>query len=161
MKTEITQEFLKSRFLYNEETGDLTYIKNNPKRKAGEKAGQIKNSYVVINIRGRFFLAHRLAWMYVYGSFPSEEIDHIDGNKSNNSIKNLREANHRQNMENRRAPHSNNSCGFLGVQKIGDRFRAKIAVNGVLRHLGMHSTPEEAHATYLKAKRELHEFNTI
>ena len=161
MTTKPTIDELKAKIHYEPESGLFFYVKNNHRRKAGEIAGCKKNGYVVINIGGHGFLAHRLAVMFVSGSDIDGEIDHIDGDKSNNAISNLRVVKHSTNMENRRRPHKNNPLGLLGVQKIGNRFRASVTVNGNKRHIGMFDTPEIAHKEYLCAKRKFHEGCTI
>jgi hypothetical protein len=63
---------------------------------AGSKNGQ---GYILIKIDGKFYFAHRLAWLVTHGTFPINMIDHIDGNRENNKINNLREATAEQNME--------------------------------------------------------------
>lgn len=130
--------------------------------KAGTVAGGLDSyGYIRIRIHGRKYRAHRLAWFYMTGKWPIDEIDHIDGNPSNNRFDNLREAIHRQNRQNLREPTRDNQCGFLGVSKRGNRWRAIIVLDGKHTRLGNFSTPELAHAAYVAAKRRIHPFGTL
>lgn len=107
------------------------------------------------------YLVHRLAWLYMTGAWPDEEIDHIDGNPANNAWNNLRVGNRSCNAENQKKAHVDSFTGLLGVCARGNKFTAKITVRGKKRSLGTFNTPEEAHQAYLVAKRELHSFNTL
>jgi hypothetical protein len=96
-------------------------------------------------------LSHVLAWVYVYGEQPDGCIDHINGIKDDNRIANLRDTDASTNSHNKPMT----SCA--GVSKKRKLFRAKIGINGTVKHLGYFSTPEEAHSAYAKAKRSLFE----
>lgn len=170
----LTQERLKELLNYDPETGVFTWAATVGSRaKAGAIAGcdsgrvrRVVRVVRVIRVEGTLCLAHRLAWLWMTGAWPSEEIDHRDGDPSNNRWSNLRAANRRLNQENLRKPLVTNSCGFLGVTythsgKRIKRWRATIMVNRVQKHLGRFHTPEEAHAAYVTAKRELHEGCTL
>lgn len=129
--------------------------------RAGDIAGNVcKDGRVQIGILDRRFRAHRVAWLYVYGEWVPE-IDHIDGNNSNNAILNLRIADRFMNMQNLHKAKKQNACGFLGVRKHHLKFVAQISVRGKYTYLGLFGTPELAHGAYLKAKREMHEGCTI
>jgi len=95
----ITQDKLKEILDYNQHTGLFTWkkIKKYSNRSVGDIAGSLSLGYVVIGIDKKIYKAHRLAWLYVYGEFPKEQLDHINGNKEDNRICNLREANQSQN----------------------------------------------------------------
>jgi hypothetical protein len=114
-------------------------------------------NYVIIRLDRKKYRAHRLAWLYVHGHWPSGHIDHVDGNGVNNAISNLREATNSQNCMNRGAQ-SNNQSGYKGVSwyKRDGKWIAKIAVGGKQTNLGYFSTAEEAHAAYAAAAAELH-----
>jgi len=132
--------------------------------KIGDIAGNITHQgYVCIKIDRRLYFVHRLAWLYMTGAWPENQIDHIDGNPSNNRWHNLRDATNSENQQNLRTPHSDNKCGLLGVSKHKDskKWIAQIRINGKARHLGYFPTAEIAHAAYLKAKRRLHAFCAI
>jgi hypothetical protein len=102
-----------------------------------------------------------LAWFYVTGKWPKNSIDHRDGDRANNRFKNLRDLTQSGNLQNRKVANANNACGLLGVHKNGRRWRAKIKIDYRDVHLGYFDTPKQAHAAYLKAKRELHPFGLL
>jgi hypothetical protein len=124
----------------------------NPGDKAGYSCGR---GYVYIKIGQKRYSAHRLAWFYVHGVWPSDEIDHINGNRSDNRIKNLREANHAQNTQNSKT-RAHNTSGMKGVGLHKGKWRALIRVEGKSKHLGYFATPGDAHAAYCSAATELH-----
>ena len=155
----LTVQRLRQLFKYDPETGVFTRlvsVKYNAK--VGDIAGA-KNSSgrLQIHIDGKSYKAHRLAWLYVHGAFPENDIDHIDGNPANNAIANLRDVTHAVNMQNRKVAHSNNKAtGLLGVSRNASGFQARIRFDGKLRALGTFKTPEAAHNAYLAEKRRLH-----
>ena len=112
------------------------------------------NGYRAIQIEGKLYRAHRLVWKYHYGKDPKEFIDHIDGNRLNNNIENLREATNQQNNFNK-ATHKNNKLGIKGVIKYGNKYRAAIIINGKNKHLGMFNTIEEARLAREEAENKL------
>lgn len=109
----------------------------------------------LIRINRRLYMAHRLAWLYVTGTWPINHVDHINGNRSDNRFANLRAATSRENARNSRM-RANNACGYKGVhyKKQLNKFVAQIHVDGRVYHLGVFGTAEEAHAAYCKAARE-------
>lgn len=115
---EITQERLKELLEYNPVTGALVWItKTAPMAtniKVGHTAGTLQHGYTVIKIDGVPYKAHRLVWLYHFGVFPLEEVDHEDGNRSNNRLENLREVSHLVNTRNQKK-RSTNSSGTTGV----------------------------------------------
>jgi HNH endonuclease len=159
----ITQNVLKNLLNYDPKTGIFVWKNNLSNRiKIGDIAGSIrKDGYITIRIDGKAYLAHRLAYFYIYGKFPKNGIDHIDGNMGNNRIDNLREANQSENMQNIKMEYCNNHTGFLGVGIIGKRYISQIGLSGKRIYLGCFKTPEQAHDAYLKAKRKLHPCSTI
>jgi hypothetical protein len=112
--------------------------------------------YRVIGIDGRYCLAHRLVWLYIYDEWPSGGLDYIDGNPANNAIVNLRPASQQQNVWSSRK-RRDNKCGFKGVgwHRPSRSWRARIEANGRRIILGYFATAEEAHAAYMRAAREL------
>lgn len=149
---------------YDCASGEFKWIETTSNRvKAGSPAGCLKKTgYVVIGLLGYYSGAHRFAWLLHTGSWPSGEIDHIDGDPSNNRISNLRDVDRQTNCQNIRIAHkTNKSTGMLGVEPIGNRFRATVWVNGKNIRFGRYDTPELAHAAYLAAKRRLHDGCTI
>lgn len=155
----ITVERLREVLAYNPATGIFTRtIATAHRIKVGGNAGsQDKNGYLRIGIDSRSYYAHRLAWLYMTGVWPKSEIDHINGNPSDNRMKNLREATRYENNRNtKRRWH--NAAGFKGIHwnHNSQRWCAQIKENGKTKYLGLFATPEEAHAAYMAAARRLH-----
>ena len=147
---------------YDPETGLFTrLVRSNRNTQIGETAGTTKSQYVVISIKGRLYPAHRLAWLYVHSAWPSCDIDHIDGDKRNNRLKNLRDVTKSVNMQNRKRAQANNQSKLAGAMKNNGSWMARIRVAGTNKYLGNFPTPELAHNAYLKAKRVFHEGCTI
>ena len=145
----ITQNELKQRLNYDPDTGVFTWLNNHIKKFVGSKAGcpNGPNGYVRITIGLTPYFAHKLAWLYVYGGWPKEQLDHINHDKIDNRIANLREVSNRQNHLNKPLS-KNSSTGFLGVSfhKRANKYEARIKVNGKSLYLGSFTTPEEAYA---------------
>lgn len=113
----ITQENLRNLLEYSPLTGEFTWLQRKVKNqvKIGDKAGTVqKDGYVQIGVDNKKYHAHRLAWLYTYGRLPKEQIDHIDGNPSNNKLENLREVSPIENQRNQKMK-SNNTSGITGV----------------------------------------------
>jgi len=123
---------------------------------AGYIAGNLsRNGYRRIKVLGVECLAHRLAWFYVLGVWPSQKLDHKDGDKINNRFANLREATVSQNAANKRLS-SNNTTGFKGIRaRANNRWRAAIEHQGQHISLGTYGSKEEAHAAYYEAAQRL------
>lgn len=164
MNHNATPELLRSLFNYSAETGLLTW-KSLPSTlvNAGAPVSYVnKDGYVQVQVKGRKLLAHRVAWAIHFGEWPTGVIDHVNGDRTDNRIANLRDATHRLNAENRRATNPNSKSGLLGAHVRRDsQWRAEIMVNGKRHRLGDFSTPKEAHQAYLVAKRRLHAGCTI
>ena len=162
----LTQAQLKTMLRYNQRTGVFVWLqpsKYRPEYK-GRQAGSVhKHGYVHISIRSKSYKAHRLAWLYVHGEWPSGDIDHKNGDRADNRIANLRVASRQVNAENRRAARSGHATGFIGVvwRPRNQKYEARIAVNKKYKYLGLFNTPEEAHAAYVVAKRQHHAGNTL
>lgn len=155
----LTQEQLKGMLSYDPETGAFTCIKPMGRRRPGMVMGDIHHTgYRRIKLLGKEYKAHRLAWLYIYGCWPADQIDHINGVRDDNRIANLREANNAENQHNRHKLPRNNRSGYIGVCWCSEssKWRATIKVDGKNRRLGLFATPEEAHAAYLRAKARLH-----
>jgi HNH endonuclease len=117
--------------------------------------------YVYISIGRRRYMAHRLAWLYMTGEWPADEVDHKDRNRSNNAWENLRSATRTQNMMN--VPvRPNNALGVRGIRWTGNRYEARIRKDGRPIVLGSRSTLEEAQKLYAEASEKAHgEFGRI
>ncbi len=166
-KTNLTAEEVRSRLNYDAKTGNLIWIMP-PKKMPNllDKIAGHKHSsgYTAIGLARRgTFPAHRLVWLWVHGEWPKSEIDHINGDRSDNRIENLREVNRSVNCENIRSAHNDNKTGILGVSwdKARKRYYAQIGISGKTINLGRFQDPETASQAYLAAKRKLHKGCTI
>ena len=110
----ITQNRLKEILHYNQNTGVFTWTSNAPRNRMRSAGYKNNIGYIRIRCDGILYLAHRLAWLYVYGKLPKLDIDHIDKNPSNNKISNIREVKHSINMKNQKL-YSQNVTGIHGV----------------------------------------------
>lgn len=150
----ITQQQLVEVFDYHE--GILYWKTNRGNRiKAGDAAGCLHHSgYVQIRIDRKSYLAHRLIFLWHYGYLPPY-IDHIDRNRSNNRIENLREATKQQNQGNRVA-NKNNTTSLKGVYLIerSGKWGARIGMNGSCKKLGTFTNKEDAYLAYCNAAKE-------
>lgn len=129
----------------------------------GKIAGGVYgNGYRYINIEPKAYLAHRLAWLIIYGEWPKSGMDHINGEKDDNRIVNLRLANQSQNLQNQKLSNKNTS-GFSGVvwHKQRGRWAAQINKDNKKISLGLYDTKEEAYAAFLAGKRKHHTFNPV
>lgn len=146
-RQEITAEYLRSILHYESETGIFTWkVSTSRNVKAGDVAGsQNGDGYMQIRVCSRSYLAHRLAWLYEHGEWPKDQIDHINRDRSDNRIENLREVTNKQNHQNRSKP-SNNTSGHPGVSwdKRASKWRARIEHNQKQIHLGLFTDLEEA-----------------
>ena len=161
----IAQQILQSLLRYDADTGAFEWKQMRSGIKNFPLAGSVhkKYGYLVIGIDQKRYQAHRLAWLYMHGVMPPDLIDHIDGDRLNNRIANLRLATMSENLQNRKGPAANNKLGFIGASfdKRDGRWTAWIKANGKSVYLGRYATGEEASQAYLNAKRELHPFNTL
>lgn len=176
-RPEHTVEYLRQCLVYNPRTGEFHWRarpvehfrdKASHKRShvcalwngrfAGKKAGSICFAgYVEIGLDDERYLAHRLAWFYMTGEWPEQEIDHIDLIKNNNRFANLRIATSTENRCNR-GLQSNNTSGIKGVSwyKAGRKWRADISVSNKYKFLGYFQTKAEAAHAYECAALKLH-----
>lgn len=130
---------------------------NKPARVAGKPAGWInKQGYAYLCINGRSFRAHRVAWAIYYGSWPKGQIDHINGDRSDNSITNLRMVNNADNAKNQ-CLRVNNTSGATGVtwSKQRNLWQAQIVRNGKLKSLGHYTDKNDAIAARKTAEQEM------
>lgn len=145
--TTLSRERLMQILHYDPGSGLFTWINDQRSGvKAGSVAGSINsNGYIIIMISKKSYSAHRLAYFYVKGVWPQKHIDHINGVRTDNRIKNLRNADSIKNGQNMRLLDTNKS-GFKGVHwsKACNKWRAKIDLNGSQHHLGFFSDLELA-----------------
>lgn len=127
----------------------------------GKAAGHIReNGYLQLLIKGRIYVGHRVAWVWMTGKWPTEEIDHINMDRGDNRFCNLRESTKAENLRNTTV-RKNSKTGLKGVtfhdrSSKGRCYRATIGFRREHIHLGYFSTPEEAHAAYVRAAQEHH-----
>ena len=154
-----SQEMLLSAFAYEQRIGVLNWrrrINVRPEwntRFAGRAAGyRTKLGYVAINLDGQMYLAHVLIWKIVTGCEPVGDIDHKDGDGSNNKFDNLREATRTQNMMNQKR--WGKMPKGVRLHRPTGRYAARIKLSGRDHSLGYFDTPEKAHAAYCAAAKE-------
>jgi hypothetical protein len=155
---------LKHLLSYDPLTGGFTWRVSKGRAKQGSTAGALKRrGYVDITLDGQRFAAHRLAWLYSHGVWPTYSVDHINGNPSDNRLKNLRDVPHISNMQNERSARASNSHGFLGATWCKDKCKwaAQIRHQGKKVRIGLYDTPQDAHNAYVETKRRLHAGCTI
>lgn len=156
-----TQQELKNLLHYDPETGYFTWLKCNPyyhnmpsNFRAG---GRTQKGYIEIRIGRKGFKAHRLAWVYMHGEMPEDQIDHINGIKDDNRIANLRPASNSENCRNRpKAKH--NTSGHKGIYWVADhnKWRVIIRFNDKNHHFGYFKDKDDAIAEANRAREELH-----
>ena len=143
---------------YDPNTGIFTWREKVAKRiKIGDVAGSKHHSgYLTIFSHNQSHRAHRLAWLYMYGMWPSGCIDHINGVKTDNRISNLRNTTHEINMQNIHKFPKNLSSGLPGACRNGNNWQAYISIKGKPTYLGTFKTVDEAHKVYMEAKIKYH-----
>lgn len=154
----MNQERLKELVHYDPETGVFTRTSSYYKSRVGKEIGTMDTrGYIVMSIMRKTQLAHRLAWLYVYGCFPSSHLDHINGDTTDNRISNLREATSKQNQENRKLQ-KNNKTGYRGVifRPSSGRYLAYVKHHREQIFLGSFATAEEASAAVKTKQDELY-----
>ena len=153
---DITAERLKELLHYEPETGIFTWkVRTANQVKVGDVAGcPDGRGYLLIQLQSRLYRAHRLAWLYVYGEWPKDQIDHINRIRSDNRIANLRDVSHKQNNQNKSKP-SNNTSGHPGVvwHKRISKWQVKIKHNYKYIHLGYYTNIEDAIAARKAAEK--------
>lgn len=138
-------EAIAGEFAYDPGTGIIT--------RRGRPIGRLSNQgYIRIAVGGKEHQAHRVAWFLSYGSWPQGEIDHINGDRADNRLVNLRDVTACQNRMNQRQ-RSDNSSGITGVRLQRGRWQASICVRGQRQHLGTFQSREAAAAARLEAQR--------
>ena len=148
---------LKSKLHYEPETGIFTWIKSLKGTKAGAIAGSKCGKYTIITFNQYKYLAHRLAWLYIYGEMPKYFIDHINGNGMDNRISNLREATKNQNGHNSKISKRNTS-GVKGItwHKYKQKWHATLNANYKRIHIGYFDNLELAELAINEARTKYH-----
>lgn len=161
----ITQDRLKQLVHYNPDTGIFTHLQTsrNKLKVAGTVAGYpTKSGHLVFNIGNIKYYCHRLAWLYMTGSLPTNDIDHINCNPTDNRFVNLRDVTRGENLQNLIRPHKDNQSKYLGVSKTkNNKWCAQITIKGIKKTKSGFNTPQEAHDYYISLKREHHPKGTL
>lgn len=152
-------DYLRRALIYDKETGLFRRaIKTGRKANIGDVAGCVdKDGYIQIRLKGKMYPAHRLAWLYFYGEWPQDEIDHINCVKGDNRISNLRIATRRQNSMNLKI-YKSNKTGVKGVYWHSKRkvFVAQIRANGKRFFVGNFNDVISASQAIERWKNDLH-----
>jgi hypothetical protein len=164
--TKVSKEheaYIDSQLTYNPITGLLWWTcRGSNSRKTDRPAGYaIGSGHLSIRLcpagqKDVSVLVHRLVWRIYYGTWPDGDLDHINGDRKDNRISNLRIANPSENCANS-AVYKNNTTGYKGVHKLPcGRFKSRIQYYGKRKTLGIFETAEEAYEEYLKESRKIH-----
>lgn len=167
----LTAEYVRSRLAYDPETGALTWKRREENNRidkmwntrfAGKVADHKTSSgHIQFGIDGKNYLAHRIAWLIIYGAWPKNDIDHINRVRDDNRLCNLREATRAENASNTKR-RSNNTSGYHGVSRFQNGWHAAIGSNYQKIHIGTFNCPTKAALAYDAAARNLHgEFATL
>lgn len=158
---QLTSETLKELLHYNPETGVFTWAMNAGQRaQVGRIAGsRTPSGYIKISLSRKLYAAHRLAWLYMTGSWPENEIDHIDNNPSNNVFSNLRAATKSQNAQNR-SNRRGTTSKYKGVSfdSQHQKWVAQIWIKeaGKCKRIGLYLSEKDAADAYCKEAMKLH-----
>lgn len=161
-RIELDIEYLRTRLRYEPESGKLYWLAARyNKRRVGLVAGCMdKEGYITVKVDRRQCRAHRICWAIQHGFWPPDQVDHINGIRSDNRIANLRLADQYENNQNQ-SWRGHGVSGLRGAAFVSkeQKFRASIKHRGATRHLGSFDTAEEAHRAYMEAKASIHEFS--
>lgn len=154
----LTADWLRANMHYEPSTGEFWWTKPGFGRTVGKRLGSRLwskgKSYIAMKINGEVYYAHRVAWLYVYGEWPKGLIDHIDDDRSNNAIENLRIATSSQNAARRNTKRA--IAPSRGVFPHGPGFVARIHHAGKRHYLGYFKTADAAQAVYEAKAKEIH-----
>lgn len=154
----LTHERLRELLAYDPESGVFTWLQSKGTRVAGKPAGYIcgeKGIYIMVDKKG--YRAHRLAWFYMTGAWPADQVDHIDRNPNNNAWANLREATGSENSHNTKRAHTNTS-GVKGVSWVSSlgKWRTQVKLRGVLHSAGDFDDLQKAAEAVRSLRSRLH-----
>lgn len=148
----LTQEELKELLHYDPDTGGFTRkVSESNRVKVGDVAGWRSEGYIRMRVRGKFYFAHRLAFLYMTGEWPEDQIDHINHIRDDNRWCNLREVSNQENHKNK-PKRKDNTSGVTGVcwDKTNKKWWAQIKAEGKVKNLGCFTSKEDA----IKARKE-------
>ena len=159
----LTQSELKKLLHYDPDTGIFTHKLPRRGVSVGKEAGYPQpDGYRYVTLLGFRYVSHRLIWLYVYGRLPINQLDHVNRDRSDNRLINLREVTAAENKQNLGIS-SKNKSGFRGVSfdKNNNLWRASISVNNKPINLGRYPTILEASKAYALAAKKYHSFNSM
>lgn len=153
MENELTQDYVRELFDYKDGVLYWKVVKA-ARIKVGDTAGYVSNGYLLTRVNGKNYKNHRLVWLYEYGYFPENDIDHIDRDCSNNKINNLREVSRQCNLRNT-GDFNHNTSGVKGVSwcNRAKKWRAYIKINQKNKHLGRYEDFDNAVCARLAAEQ--------
>lgn len=154
----ITQERLQSLLTYDPDTGIFTSRVRRKTHRIGDKVGVLSGGgYLRCMLDRRGYALHHLAWLHEFGVWPSGQLDHINHDRTDNRIANLREVSCRENHHNR-ARKTRSASGYLGVtwHKRDQRWQAHIEIDGNAKYLGQYKDLNDAIAARCAAERIYH-----
>lgn len=156
-KPNLTAQRLREVLHYDPETGVFTMLVRCGSRHPGPlKAKPKPRGTTQISIDGKSYQLHRLAFLYMTGEWPKNQIDHKFGNTSDAAMRELRDATPSENMQNRLKPRPDSKLGVIGVQCRRGKFIARITHGGKVHYLGAFLTIDAARAAYIKEKKRVH-----
>ena len=158
IRSGLTAEYLRNILDYDSETGVFKWkVRRSSHSRTNMIAGTlIVTGYIRISINGNIHPAHRLAWLYVTGQWPTYQIDHKDRNPGNNRFNNLREVNQAQQNYNKVTNRKTSlPRGVRKLQNCKNKYDSRIKVGGYSIYIGIFNNPEEAHQAYLEAAERL------
>lgn len=163
----LTVARLKELFHYHPRKGQFVRAKrvgNSSRQQVGfAPTGTGAQGYPMVTIDGRKYSCHRLAWLYVHGTWPVGEIDHINGDRTDYRIANIRDVSHAENIQNVRKARTDSKSGLLGASwcEQTKSWVMAITTNGVRRRVTGFLTAEAAHQAYRTEKKKLHPTSTL
>lgn len=163
-RNSLTQSRIKQLLDYNPCTGVFVWNLRRSGVKFGCEAGTINKGYRLICIDRVDYMAHRLAWFYMTGRWPSGDVDHINHNTADNRFENLRDVSRTHNLQNQVRSHKSKKSGTsIGVSWDASRnkWRSVITVDRAQKYIGRYETEQQASEAYLAAKRLMHPGGTI
>ena len=165
LRMQLTAERLRELLNFDPQTGIFTRrLVRRGAPPAGSIAGyRTKHGYIRMELDGVVHYAHRLVWLWLHGEWPRFEIDHRNGDRTDNRPANLRDVPREINLQNLRKARCTSISGMLGVSRsrCGRKWIARVKTRGVVSRLGPFETADQAHAAYVAAKREDHEGCTL
>lgn len=145
----LNYKIAKSIFIYRPDGTLVWKVKTNKHNRPGDTVGSLSHyGYICAGYKYNTYRVHRIIWLLHYGKFPKGSIDHINGNKTDNRIENLRECTHRENLSNKKIHREGKQVGYT---KDGNKYKAQITINGRKIHLGLFKTEKEAVEKYQDA----------